>query len=183
MSNSITKPGSGYPVPLDLRRHRRKCLVCNHPEREAIEEFFLHWHEPSVLETRFHVPKISIYRHAHALGLYARRAANLRPALELIIERAGFVRVTGDTVIRAIRAYACLSEDGRWAEPASRVVFSVARPAPHYAPAPPQPVPASAPDHSPNPREIAPQPERFLIDTPTIKNDPNSLETQEATPL
>ncbi|HUJ30128.1 MAG TPA: hypothetical protein VLY23_02525, partial [Candidatus Acidoferrum sp.] len=34
-------------------------------------------------------------------------------------------KVTADSVIRAIRAHACLTDDNRWVEPASRVEFSV----------------------------------------------------------
>jgi hypothetical protein len=29
-----------------LERHSRKCIICHHPEREAIEEEFLHWRAP-----------------------------------------------------------------------------------------------------------------------------------------
>jgi len=33
-----------------LERHSRRCIICHHPEREAIEEEFLHWRAP--LEAR-----------------------------------------------------------------------------------------------------------------------------------
>jgi hypothetical protein len=26
-----------------LERHSRRCIICRHPEREAIEEEFVHW--------------------------------------------------------------------------------------------------------------------------------------------
>src|ERR1700746_2982749 len=35
---------------LVLERHSRKCIISPHPEREAIEEEFLHWRAP--LEAR-----------------------------------------------------------------------------------------------------------------------------------
>ena len=38
---------------LDLVRHERKCSVCQHPDREAIEEAFLHWHNVAQITEEF----------------------------------------------------------------------------------------------------------------------------------
>lgn len=200
MSKSITKPSPGDAAAPDLHRHQRKCLVCNHPERDAIEEFFLRWHSPEIIETRFRVPEISVYRHAHALGLFARRAGNTRRALELIIERAEAARATGDTVIRAIRAYTCLTDDGRWVEPPTHVIFSttsplagqaeagysakaglpVARPALANAVLPARDPDAELTGHGfAQPDELPQLPERVLIATPAIRNALNFLKTNE----
>lgn len=111
-------------MPLDLRRHRRKCVICRHKKREAIEEAFIHWHSPQYIAIGFRVSERTLYRHAHALDLFSRRQGKVRSALEHILERAEEAEVTADSVIRAVRAYACLHDDGRWVEPASNVVFS-----------------------------------------------------------
>lgn len=113
-------------MPLDLRRHRRKCVICRHKKREAIEEAFVHWHSPQYIAIGFRISERTLFRHAHALGLFPCRQGKLRSALEHILERAEEAEVTADSVIRAVRAYACLSDEGRWVEPASHVVFSSA---------------------------------------------------------
>lgn len=42
------------PVPApDFARHQRKCGVCHHPDREAIEEPFVCWHSPSSIQEFF----------------------------------------------------------------------------------------------------------------------------------
>jgi len=106
-------------------RHARKCSVCHRPDREEIDQAFLHWVRPDAIarEFQFEDPR-PIYRHAHATGLYLRRRANVRSALEHIIEKAQSAKVTGDTVIRAIRALSCLSDDGRWSEPPKRTIVT-----------------------------------------------------------
>jgi hypothetical protein len=48
----------------------------------------------------------SVYRHAHALGLFPKRQRNVRAALEKIIEHAGEVEVNASAVVSAMSAYA-----------------------------------------------------------------------------
>jgi hypothetical protein len=182
VNTSAIEPGPGAAAALDLKRHQRKCLICNHPDREAIEEEFLHWLDPEVIGKRYRVHRSSIYRHAHALGFFPRRAANIRAALELIIESAESVPVTGDTILRAVHAYTCLTDDGRWVKPPSHVVFS------STARALPPVVDDAARTLAPNsalPAGITGQDSthsnEFLIATPTIRNHSNSLETKEGT--
>jgi hypothetical protein len=111
-----------------LSRHQRKCLICRHPDREDIEDDFLHWGNVWKLAQYYKIDDYrSIYRHARATGLLERRRTNFRSALDQIIENAADAKVTGDTVIRAIRAYSCLDKEGRWAEPPTQVVFTVVR--------------------------------------------------------
>lgn len=117
-------------TPPELSHHRRRCLVCRHPDREAIEQEFLHWRNPGGsmgISICYDIPERSIFHHAHATGLFARRARKLRFALECLIERAEDVPLTAEAVIRAVRAHTCLTSNGRWIEPASRVLFSVNR--------------------------------------------------------
>ncbi len=107
-----------------VERHSRKCQVCSHPDREAIEKAFIHWRKPKLI-SRFHrLSGGSLYRHARALNLFARRKANVRSLLENIMERGVETEITGDTMLRTIRAYVCLSDDNQWIEPTSNVVFS-----------------------------------------------------------
>ncbi|MGH9711862.1 MAG: hypothetical protein ACRD5M_00995 [Candidatus Acidiferrales bacterium] len=110
--------------PPDLTHHRIKCVLCRHKKRGAIEEAFVHWQSPWYISLDFRISKRTLYRHAHALGLFARRRENLRFILEHILERAQEAEVKADTIIRALRAYTCLTDDGRWHEPPARVIFS-----------------------------------------------------------
>jgi|SRR5215831_863035 len=105
-------------------RHSRKCQVCRHPDREAIEEEFLGWHYTWNIASAYNVPARAIYRHVRALGLLRQRDENLRSVLGLIMERAEKAPVTGDTIIRAVRAYTCLTDNNQWIEPTSNVVFA-----------------------------------------------------------
>ncbi len=69
-------PSHAQPVPASespLERHQRKCVVCAHPDREIIEELFLHWHSPDDTAFHYRVPVRSLFRHAHATGLYTQR--------------------------------------------------------------------------------------------------------------
>jgi len=129
-----TRPGS-EPSPASsmnsathspsLEHHRRKCTVCKHAERDAIEEAFLHWVSPEFITKEFELPDWStLYRHAHATGLFAQRRRNVRFALENVIERSVEVEITAAGLVRAIRAYTSLTDSGEWVEPASRVIVS-----------------------------------------------------------
>ncbi|HEX4002234.1 MAG TPA: hypothetical protein VHX36_06265 [Candidatus Acidoferrales bacterium] len=113
-----------------LERHERKCVVCHHPEREAIEEFFVRWQQPHRMAQEYGLPVRSLYRHAHATGLFAARRRNLRSVLEYILEDASVTPATADCIVRAVRAYTCLTDDNRWIEPATHVIVSPASPVP-----------------------------------------------------
>jgi hypothetical protein len=197
MFKTLTNPITGDPDVPDPNRHQRKCEICHHPDREAIEEEFVHWHEPYAIGRRYSVSKQSIYRHAHATGLISQRRDNTRSILERILEQAAGTetKVTGQTVINALRAYTCLTDDGRWVEPPSQVVFSTSRPLAH----PPHRAIAESHAEAGLPTEaellakagavaelpegaghIEELPDQFLIDTPAIRNDLNSLKTNES---
>jgi hypothetical protein len=189
MNNLITESGPSEAAALDPNRHRRKCSVCNHPERGAIEEEFLHWCSPRAIGVHYDIHRKAIYRHAHAMGLFAQRRGNIRSVLEHLIEQAEHAKVTGETIINAVRALTCLQDDGRWVEPPRRVIYSIEHlPAEagsaHTPPAYPRVLrdsaghfmggpPASSDDSS--------QSGEFLIVPGTIRNGANSMETKEAT--
>lgn len=105
-----------------LSHHARHCTICHHPERQAIEEEFIHWHRAKSIASDYAVGARAVYRHARALGLFERRAAKLRDALGYIIEKAENASVTADTVVRAVYAHAHLSPSGQWIKDAPRVV-------------------------------------------------------------
>ncbi|MFZ0213039.1 MAG: hypothetical protein WBE20_12665 [Candidatus Acidiferrales bacterium] len=109
----------------DFEHHRRKCKICSHPEREAIEDLFIHWHSPESIHDQFgDYPPFdvsSIYRHARAAGLYARRSKNLRAVFDLLLEQADSVQPTAHGIVAVVRAYSCLTKTNQWVEPEKRV--------------------------------------------------------------
>ncbi|MGB6484649.1 MAG: hypothetical protein WBE86_14275 [Candidatus Acidiferrales bacterium] len=118
-SKSRTASGPSF------ERHRRKCSVCSHPHREAIEEMFINWHSPESIRVALGAyPPLdwsAIYRHARATGLYAKRSKNLRAVLDLLLEKAGDVQPTAQGIIAVVRAYSCLTDANQWVEPEKRV--------------------------------------------------------------
>src|SRR5580698_2769455 len=92
-----------------LRRHARKCCVCRHPDREAIEQDYLRWHSPERIGREFDIHYSAVYRHAQATGLLARRQGGLRATLENFLEHADSVRVTPSSIVSAVRLCAQLN--------------------------------------------------------------------------
>jgi hypothetical protein len=100
---------------VNLGRHRRTCTVCHHEQREEIESAFVGWCSPAAIAEEYGLAdRASIYRHAHALGLFEKRRRNIRAALERIIEKAGEVDVTASAVVAAVQAYAKINAVGEW---------------------------------------------------------------------
>ena len=100
---------------VSLGRHRRNCSVCSHPKCAEVEAEFVSWRSPGVIAQEYGLAdRASVYRHAHALGLFAKRQRNVRAALERIIEKAGEVDVTSSSVVAAVQAYAKINAEGQW---------------------------------------------------------------------
>lgn len=98
-------------------RHSRKCSVCRHPERHAIEQDYIHWHSPDAIARDYNIADhSSIYRHVNAFGLRHQRYAPARAILGSLLERADEATVTGNTIVRAVWAFAHLNEFGQWIE-------------------------------------------------------------------
>jgi hypothetical protein len=114
-----------YPAdPADPGRHERLCSICRHPERDAIEEAFLQWQRACDIFREFKLPsRTTVYRHAHAVGLFEQRARALRFVLENIMEESSACAPSADSIIRAVRAYSCLDDRGRWIEPPRRLII------------------------------------------------------------
>jgi hypothetical protein len=117
-----TLPAEPTPIdpnsPPDPERHSRKCSICHHPDRDSIENDFIHWVRPItiVCEYQLHDHK-TLYRHVHALGLDALRRRNLRVVLEPILEHVHSVRITAASIVSAARVYSHINNEGQWEEP------------------------------------------------------------------
>jgi hypothetical protein len=108
--------------PVSQARHRRTCGVCAHAQRPEIEAEFVAWRSPAALAQQYGLAdRASVYPHAHALGLFAKRQQNLRAALERIIERVDEVQVTSGAVVAAVATLAKISANGRWIDPGESV--------------------------------------------------------------
>ncbi|MGH9810121.1 MAG: hypothetical protein ACRD9W_23200, partial [Terriglobia bacterium] len=55
---------------------------------------------------------------------YDQRDRNLRFALGHIIHRAQSVRITADSVVRAVHHFARINRDGHWVDPPTHVIVS-----------------------------------------------------------
>lgn len=146
----------GVSVP--ITHHERLCVVCRNPLREAIEEEFVHWHNVHDIADHYRIDSRAIYRHARAVNLYDKRDRNLRFALGHIIQRAQDVRITADSVIRAVHHFARINRDGHWVEPPTHIIVSSGSSVPAL---PLDPPPADAIDVAPPGDELPNQ-----LDTP-----------------
>jgi hypothetical protein len=89
--------------------------VCRHVQREEIDAAFVGWRSPAAITEEFGLAdRASVYRHAHAIGLFEKRRRNIRAALERIIEKAGEVDVTASAVVAAVQAHAKINAAGEW---------------------------------------------------------------------
>jgi hypothetical protein len=102
----------------ELSYHSRKCSICRHPQRAEIEQAFLDWDCLSSITAEYHLPgRAALYRHARAVGLFARRNRGLRGALARIIEKASEVEPDALSIVRAIEVFARINDDGEWIAP------------------------------------------------------------------
>ncbi len=110
---------------VDLVQHQRRCKVCKHPQRDFIELDFVDWRSPAAIAKRYGIrDRASIYRHAHATGLYSLRRYNLARALENMIERSDEVKVTSSAIVCAVRARTRITDYGDWVDPANRSIVT-----------------------------------------------------------
>jgi hypothetical protein len=88
-------------------RHEAECRICRHESCSDIERAFINWRSPAQIAEEYGLKdRSTVYRHARALNLFEKRKANVRAALEAIIEKAPEVEVTASAVVAAIQAYA-----------------------------------------------------------------------------
>src|SRR5438128_6035013 len=108
--------------PTNLGRHAAVWKICTHTQRKEIEHDFINWFSPASIAKQYGLrDRSSVYRHAHALGLFSKRGRNVRAALEKIIERAGEVEVSATAVVSAVSAYARINAAGQWVERTERI--------------------------------------------------------------
>jgi hypothetical protein len=96
------------------QRHERDCKVCRHANRVEIEREWIGWGDTTRIAKAYRLTRDSLYRHAHARGLFAKRQRNARQALERIIEKAETVHVNAASVVAAVQAYAKINAHGQW---------------------------------------------------------------------
>lgn len=108
--------------PVSAGRHKRNCSICAHAQRQQIDADFVAWRSPAAIASEYGLAdRASVYRHAHAFGLFAKRQCNVRAALERIIEKAGEVEVSASAVVAAVQAYAKLNVNGQWVDRSEQV--------------------------------------------------------------
>ncbi|HEY4948914.1 MAG TPA: hypothetical protein VIH88_01145 [Candidatus Acidoferrales bacterium] len=109
---------SGRETPPDFSRHPRRCTICSHPDRDAIEGDFIRWCSPDQIARDYHIAdRVSVYRHAHYAGLFRRRKREVARVLESFLESAASCPIeAADMIIRATRLYVRLNEHGEWVE-------------------------------------------------------------------
>jgi hypothetical protein len=96
-----------------LSRHRRKCAICAHSQREAIEDAFSRFESPAATAERFHLgDRRQVYRHAQALGLFVRRNRNLTSSLGLYLENSERLVPTFANFLQSVERYAKIDENG-----------------------------------------------------------------------
>jgi len=123
-SSSPRSRGKTEPTA-DLKHHQLRCSICRSESQGQIEEAFISWESVDVIAGTYAIPRCSVYRHAHATGLFARRDRNIRRALGLLIHRADKVRdVSADAIIRAAQTLARINERGEWTTPPTRVIVT-----------------------------------------------------------
>lgn len=155
---------------LALARHRRKCVVCHHPDRDAIEDEFIHWRSPYEIARQYHISDYrSLYRHARSTGIADLRRHNFHSALDSLVEAAEEAKVTGDCVIRAIRAYSCVDANGRWTELPTQVRFTTVH---DSQPTAPQRPAAPSTRRSTVIDLVEPEPKSKTV--PELQSDPDS---------
>lgn len=105
-------------------------MICAHPDRDAIEGDFVRWRSPIKIAEDYPIAnRSSIYRHAHATGLFDRRKQEVARVMEQYLELVDhYPAEQFDTVTRAVRGYSHLGDDGRWFEP-PRTHFILTSPA------------------------------------------------------
>jgi hypothetical protein len=99
---------AGFPALDDFAESR------GHAKLAEIEADFITWRSPAAIAEEYGLAdRTSVYRHAHALGLFPKRRRNVRAALEKIIEKAGDVDVTAPAVVAAVQAYSKINTAGQ----------------------------------------------------------------------
>lgn len=90
---------------VNIGRHQSQCAICQHPQREKVENDYLNWTCVTDLARFCGVSRYSLYRHVHALGLDEQRRDHILLPIERLIERGDMTDLSGSTVLGAIQLY------------------------------------------------------------------------------
>jgi hypothetical protein len=90
---------------VNLGRHQAQCTVCQHPQRQEIEEEWINWLFPTGIAERHGISRDALYRHAHACDLFSKRQKNRKLILEKILERVDWTEIHGSDILSAIKIY------------------------------------------------------------------------------
>jgi hypothetical protein len=116
---------SRFPTPkLQVpERHKRKCIICKHPDREKIDAAFLDWQRPTAIAAAFGLsdPR-SLYRHTHATGLYELRRLKFSCAVDMVIESIKSHH-NYNALLRAVCVAGHMDVSGKRNPPSPRVVI------------------------------------------------------------
>ena len=94
-------------------RHRRKCAICAHPRRAAIEDAFCRFVSPAQIAKRFRLAnRQTVYRHASACGLFVRRNNALGSSLGFFLEKSDRLIPTFTNFLHAVEKFAKIDLDG-----------------------------------------------------------------------
>src|SRR5258708_19754471 len=84
------KKSSADGKSVNLARHKAQCTICAHEKSAEIEAGFVNSESPAKLAEEYELAdRTTVYRHAHALGLFEKRNRNVRPPLHRTIENSG----------------------------------------------------------------------------------------------
>ena len=122
-------PSPSTTRPPDYSRHSRRCLICAHPDRDAIEADFIRWRSPKEIARDYSLSdRSSLYRHVHATGLFERRRNEIARVLENALEEAESCPFGEfDIITRAVRIYCRLDARGRIYEPPRTLNINITR--------------------------------------------------------
>lgn len=103
----------------NFQRHSRKCQICNHPQRKAIENDLFDWKRASWIAQRYRLHgKSTIYRHARATVLDVHRRENLSRRAEEILDKVSVIeKPSVSLILHAVRTLASLNERGQRVKP------------------------------------------------------------------
>jgi hypothetical protein len=121
--------GRNEPRLTSLAMHQAHCLVCRYDVRKVIDQAFVNWECVYKIAREYNIPARSIYRHAHATKLFAKRDRNIRGALSHLIHEADRTEPTAESIVSAVKVFAHINSRGEWVNPPTQVVYTAAPPA------------------------------------------------------
>ena len=57
--------------PISDERHKAQCTICNHAQRDEIDQDFVNCGSSSRITEEYRISRTALYRHAYATGLFS----------------------------------------------------------------------------------------------------------------